>query len=56
MDAGQASDDDFKPKGKGKAGISAFAALGLEEPPVDEDGEEDFGGLMVCSNVSYFFW
>ena len=46
--AGEASDDDFKPKGKGKASaFSAFAALGMEEPPVDEDGDEDFGGLMV---------
>ncbi|KAI1788965.1 hypothetical protein LXA43DRAFT_1183593 [Ganoderma leucocontextum] len=51
--AGEASDDDFKPKGKAKAGgVSAFAALGLEEPPVDEDGEEDFGGLMSVIKAS----
>lgn len=42
-DAG-AGDDDFKPKGK--SAISAFAALGLEDPPAEEE-DEDFGGLMV---------
>ncbi|EIW62251.1 translation initiation factor eIF5B [Trametes versicolor FP-101664 SS1] len=41
-DAG-AGDDDFKPKGK--SAISAFAALGLEDPPAEEE-DEDFGGLM----------
>ena len=47
VDAGDVSDDDFKPKGKAKPAFSAFAALGLEEPPADEEEEEDFGGLMV---------
>ncbi|KAI0676694.1 hypothetical protein C8Q78DRAFT_1141729 [Trametes maxima] len=49
--AGDASDDDLKPKGKGKAGFSAFAAIGIEEP-VEEEGDEDFGGLMSVIKAS----
>ncbi|OSD01712.1 hypothetical protein PYCCODRAFT_1452538 [Trametes coccinea BRFM310] len=44
--AGDASDEDFAPKGKSKPTFSAFAALGLEEPPADEDEDQDYGGLM----------
>ncbi|KAI0662858.1 hypothetical protein C8Q70DRAFT_1042556 [Cubamyces menziesii] len=52
VDAGDVSDDDFKPKGKAKPAFSAFAALGLEEPPADEEEEEDFGGLMSVIKAS----
>ena len=45
-------DDDDVPQPKGKAGFSAFAALGIEEAAPEEE-EEDFGGLMVClSHIS----
>lgn len=43
--AEDAEDDYVPPK---KAGFSAFAALGIEEP-AEEEEEEDFGGLMVRS-------
>ena len=39
-------DDDYVPQQKGKAGFSAFAALGIEEAAPEEE-DEDFGGLMV---------
>lgn len=47
--AAPADDDagDDAPPTKSKAGFSAFAALGLEEPAAEEE-EEDYGGLMVC--------
>ncbi|KAI0751738.1 hypothetical protein C8Q80DRAFT_1159100 [Daedaleopsis nitida] len=49
--AGDEADNDLQPQGKGKAGFSAFAALGMEEPPADEE-EEDFGGLMSVIKAS----
>ena len=44
--SGDASDDE-QPAGKKSGGFSAFASLGVEDTPTDED--EDFGGLMVRS-------
>ncbi|KAI0070310.1 hypothetical protein K474DRAFT_1713450 [Panus rudis PR-1116 ss-1] len=53
--AGDASDDDLLARGKPKAGFSAFAAIGIEEPAdgdaQDEDGE-DYGGLMSVIKAS----
>lgn len=43
---------DGETKGKGKAGFSAFAAIGLQDEAPEE--EEDFGGLMVRC-MRYFF-
>ena len=58
-DAGAASDDDAQPSGgKGKSGLSAFAALGMEDPSAADGGEgedEDFGGLMVRFFVARAF-
>lgn len=45
------AEDDYAPKKNGKAGASAFAALGIEEAAPEED-EEDFGGLMVRQLLS----
>ena len=47
IDGGDASDDGAKPKGKGKGGFSAFAALGMEDDGANDEEGEDFGGLMV---------
>ncbi|KAI0687291.1 hypothetical protein C8Q76DRAFT_686384 [Earliella scabrosa] len=51
-DAADDVDQDFAPKGKAKAGFSAFAALGIEESPVNDEEEEDFGGLMSAIKAS----
>ena len=48
-----ADEDDFAPPAKSKPGFSAFAALGIEEPPAEE--EEDFGGLMVRQPIAIAF-
>lgn len=33
-----------------KPKVSAFAALGVEDTGAEPEEEEDFGGLMVCTN------
>ncbi|CDO74198.1 hypothetical protein BN946_scf185043.g250 [Trametes cinnabarina] len=52
VDAGDASDDDIALKAKAKPSFSAFAALGLDEAPADEEEDQDFGGLMSVIKAS----
>ncbi|KAF7967593.1 hypothetical protein HWV62_33719 [Athelia sp. TMB] len=51
--AGDASDEESRPKAKSKSNFAGFAALQMDEPaePAAED-EEDFGGLMSTLKAS----
>lgn len=44
------ADDDVDDAPPVKPKVSAFAALGVEDTGAEPEEEEDFGGLMVCTN------
>ncbi|KAG5221485.1 eukaryotic translation initiation factor [Salix suchowensis] len=44
------ADDDVEDAPPVKPKVSAFAALGVEDTGAEPEEEEDFGGLMVCTN------